>query len=107
MDQAYQTFVNEYAKVVAGSPSGAGTLSDSARHEAMEALKGNYSMSQKKAVFDQMKADMENRMIAMKGGINQGYDALVKQPGYEVPDDTSHLPVAQQKQQDHIMIPGV
>jgi hypothetical protein len=54
-----------------------------------QALTGNYSMSQKKAVFDQMKADMENRMIAMKGGINQGYDALVKQPGYEVPDDTT------------------
>jgi hypothetical protein len=107
MDAAYNTFVNEYAKVVNGSPSGAGVLSDNARREAMSVLTGNYSMSQKKAVFDQMKVDMENRMNAMKGGINQGYDALVKQPGYDVPDDTSHLPVAPQKQQDHILIPGV
>lgn len=107
MDAAYQTFTNEYAKVVSGSPSGAGTLSDSARHEAMAVLTGNYSLTQKKAVFDQMKADMENRMIAMKSGINQGYDALVKQPGYEVPDSTTALPVGQTKQQDHIVIPGV
>jgi hypothetical protein len=34
MDAAWNTFTTEYAKVVAGSPSGAGTLSDSARHEA-------------------------------------------------------------------------
>jgi hypothetical protein len=107
MDAAYNTFVNEYAKVVSGSPSGAGVLSDSARREAMSVLTGNYSMTQKKAVFDQMKADMENRMIAMKGGINQGYDALVNKPGYEVPDATTGLPVGQTKQQDHIVIPGV
>jgi hypothetical protein len=107
MDAAWNTFVNEYAKVVAGSPSGAGVLSDSARREAQAVLKGNYSLSQKKAVFDQMKVDMENRMVAMKGGINEGYDALVRQPGYEVPDSTTGLTVAPHKQQDHIFIPGV
>lgn len=107
MDAAWNTFVNEYAKVVSGSPSGAGTLSDSARHEAMSVLQGNYSLAQKKAVFDQMKADMANRMTAMKSGINEGYDALVNQPGYEVPDTTQDLSVGGQHQQQHIFIPGV
>lgn len=106
MDQAYNTFVNEYAKVVAGSPSGSGVLSDSARHEAMSALTGNYSLSQKKAVFEQMQKDMANRMTAMKSGINQGYDALVNQPGYEVPDSLTDIPAVSHKQ-DSIFIPGV
>lgn len=107
MDAAYNTFINEYQKVVAGSPSGSGMLSDSARREGMNVLNGNYSMSQKKAVFDQMQTDMQNRMAAMKTGINQGYDALVKQPGYSVPDTTNVIPVAGQHQQDHIVIPGI
>lgn len=107
MDAAWNTFVTEYAKVVAGSPSGAGTLSDSARHEAQSVLQGNYSLDQKKAVFEQMKADMGNRLTAMHQSINEGYDSLVKQPGYAVPDDLTGLSVAPHKLQDHIDIPGI
>jgi hypothetical protein len=66
MDAAWNTFTTEYAKVVAGSPSGAGTLSDSARHEAQETMRGNYSVEQKLAAFKQMQADMANRMAAIK-----------------------------------------
>jgi hypothetical protein len=107
MDAAWNTFTTEYAKVVAGSPSGAGTLSDSARHEAQAVLQGNYSLSQKKAVFDQMKTDMANRLTAMHQSINEGYDALTKQPGYTVPEDTSGFSVKPGNVQQHIIIPGI
>jgi hypothetical protein len=90
-DAAYGTFTNEYAKVVAGSPSGAGTLSDSARHEAQETMNGNGSFSQKQAAFDQMKADMANRMAAIHNGITNAYKGLTQQPGYQVPADTAGL----------------
>ncbi|GHH16104.1 hypothetical protein GCM10008023_19730 [Sphingomonas glacialis] len=93
-DAAHNTFVNEYAKVVAGSPSGAGVLSDSARREAMSTINSNGSVAQKQAAFEQMKADMANRMIAIHGGINNAYRALTKQPGYEVPASTNGLTVA-------------
>jgi hypothetical protein len=76
MDNAYNTFVNEYAKVVAGSPSGAGVLSDSARKEAMETMRGNYAYSQKVAAFNQMKADMANRMAAIRATIAERYKNL-------------------------------
>jgi hypothetical protein len=76
MDSAWTTFTTEYAKVVAGSPSGAGTLSDSARHEAMETMRGNYSVQQKEAAFKQMQADMANRMAAIRNQIAKGYKSL-------------------------------
>lgn len=81
MDAAWQTFTTEYAKVVAGSPSGAGVLSDSARHEAQATMKGNYSLSQKKAAFKQMQADMANRMAAIHKTIDKGYRDLTKRRG--------------------------
>lgn len=90
-DAAYNTFVNEYAKVVAGSPSGAGVLSDSARHEAMSTISGSGSVAQKQAAFAQMKADMANRMVAIHGGINEAYKALTRQPGYQIPGTTAGL----------------
>lgn len=90
-DAAYNTFVNEYAKVVAGSPSGAGTLSDSARHEAMSTINGSGSVDQKQAAFDQMKTDMANRMAAIHNGITGTYKGLTQQPGYQVPADTAGL----------------
>lgn len=90
-DAAYNTFVNEYAKVVAGSPSGAGVMSDSARHEAMSTISGSGSIEQKQAAFNQMKADMANRMNAIHGGINSAYKALTQQPGFQVPDSTQGL----------------
>jgi hypothetical protein len=82
MDAAWNTFVNEYAKVVSGTPSGGGTLSDSARHEAMRTMQGNYSLSQKQAAFAQMKADMANRLTAMNGTIDQAYENITNQPGH-------------------------
>jgi hypothetical protein len=72
MDAAWNTFTTEYAKVVAGSPSGAGTLSDSARHEQHGDDEGNYSVAQKEAAFKQMQADMANRMAAIKSTDRQG-----------------------------------
>jgi hypothetical protein len=81
MDAAWNTFVNEYAKVVSGTPTGGGVLSDSARHEAMKIMQGNYSLSQKQSAFEQMKADMANRLIAMNGTIDQAYDKITEQPG--------------------------
>lgn len=81
MDNAYNTFITEYAKVVAGSPSGAGVLSDSARHEAMSTLKGNYAYAQKEAAFKQMQKDMANRMAAIHAGIAHGYNNMTHIPG--------------------------
>lgn len=91
MDAAYNTFYTEYAKVVAGSPSGSGVLSDSARQEAMETIRSNASMAQKRAAFEQMKKDMENRIQAIHAGINEAYQNLTQQPGYQVPETTSGL----------------
>lgn len=93
MDSAWTTFTTEYAKVVAGSPSGAGTLSDSARHEAMETMRGNYAVAQKKAAFKQMQADMANRMEAIRGQIAQGYKSLgSRAPGIGVNGGQTGLP---------------
>lgn len=80
MDVAYNTFTTEYAKVVAGSPSGAGVLSDSARHEQQDIMKGEYSFGQKQAAFDQMKKDMENRLTAIHSGLKTAYGDLTKNP---------------------------
>lgn len=80
-DAAWNTFATEYAKVIAGSPSGAGVLSDSARHEAMSIMRGNYSVKQKEAAFAQMQKDMSNRMGAIRGGIAHGYRNMSVVPG--------------------------
>lgn len=96
MDNAYNTFITEYAKVVAGSPSGAGVLSDSARHEAMSTLKGNYAYPQKVAAFKQMQKDMANRMAAIRSGIAYGYKNMSVVPGstreLRVPTSNEGLP---------------
>lgn len=91
MDAAWNTFVNEYAKVVSGTPSGGGTLSDSARHEAMQTMQGNYSLEQKKAAFQQMQADMANRLTAMNGTIDQAYDNLTAEPGHRTDRQDQHV----------------
>jgi hypothetical protein len=80
MDSAWQTFTTEYAKVVAGSPTGSGTLSDSARREAQDTMRGNYSYEQKLAAFKQMQNDMANRMAAIHNTIAGKYDQLTKNP---------------------------
>lgn len=92
-DVAWRTFTTEYSKVIAGSPSGAGTLSDSARHEAQETLRSNASPDQKLAAFNQMKVDMANRITAIEAGLNDGYARLTQQPGYSPPATTAGLAV--------------
>jgi hypothetical protein len=94
MDAAWATFSSEYAKVVSGSPSGAGVLSDSARHEAMDIMRGNYSVAQKEKAFAQMKADMSNRIAAIQGSITNSYSSLTKQPGKSAPADGARQPPA-------------
>jgi hypothetical protein len=81
MDAAWNTFTTEYAKVVAGSPSGAGVLSDSARHEAQQTMKGNYTYAQKVSAFKQMQADMANRLTAIHNQIDKGYKSLGSRVG--------------------------
>jgi hypothetical protein len=81
MDAAFNTFASEYAKVVSGSPSGAGTLTDSARHEAMSIMQGNYTLAQKQKAFAQMKADMSNRIAAINKSISDSYSSLTQRPG--------------------------
>lgn len=80
-DAAWNTFSTEYAKVIAGSPSGAGVLSDSARHEAMSIMRGNYALKQKEAAFRQMQKDMANRIAAIRAGIAHGYKNMSVVPG--------------------------
>jgi hypothetical protein len=43
-------------------------------------MKGNYAYSQKVAAFNQMRADMANRMAAIHGTIAGKYDQLTKNP---------------------------
>ncbi len=73
---AYTTFLTEYAKVVAGSPSGAGVLSDSARHEAMDMLSNATSPEAAERAVNQMRADMQNRVQSLQGNIERGYGNL-------------------------------
>lgn len=106
MDSATTTFLSEYARVVNASPTGAGTLSDSARHEQMENFKNADSPKQKLAAFAQMKTDMENRMIATHMAINQGYQHLTETPGYDVPDTTAQLQLDQQNRNKQTLPPA-
>lgn len=75
-NSAYTTFLTEYAKVVAGSPSGSGVLSDSARREQMDALSNATSPEGAEAAVQQMRADMQNRIQALQGNILHGYENL-------------------------------
>jgi hypothetical protein len=76
MDVAAQTFATEYAKVVAGTPSGGGTLSDSARNEAISILRGDYSLKQKMAAYQQAATDMNNRLTALRGNLHNAYSHM-------------------------------
>ena len=62
---ANQTFVNEYAKVMSGG-YGASATSDSARQEALSMLNTAQTPEQYRAVVDQLKTEMNNRMEAMR-----------------------------------------
>lgn len=75
-DTARNTFLTEYAKVVAGSPSGSGVLSDSARHEQQENLSRATSPEAAQAAIDQMRRDMTIRLNAFQTNIQRGYTNL-------------------------------
>lgn len=75
-DTARNTFLTEYGKVVAGSPSGAGVLSDSARQEQMAVLRRTTNPQQAAAIIAQMNRDMEIRLHALQANIQRGYENL-------------------------------
>lgn len=110
MDQALDTFIGEYNKVVNASPTGAGVLSDSSRHEKMAILQGNFPKDQKLAAFNQMKIDMENRRKAQEDTIAKAYHDATVQPDkvkeslsdYAVPStETKTVPIPEGYQHDH------
>jgi hypothetical protein len=76
MDVAARTFATEYAKVVAGNPSGGGTLSDSARNEFTDIIQGNFPLKQKLAAVQQMRQDMENRTASLRANLQDAYSHL-------------------------------
>jgi hypothetical protein len=76
MRSSYNTFINEYARVLTMSPTGAGTLSDSARTENEKTLESNATPAQKQAAFNVMKQDMDNRIAAIHGAIKTSQDTV-------------------------------
>ena len=73
---ARNTFLTEYAKVVAGSPTGSGVLSDSARKEQMDILSNTTSPKAAEAAVGQMRLDMRNRTQSYQSNIERGYKNL-------------------------------
>jgi hypothetical protein len=73
MDIAARTFATEYAKVIQGSPNGGGTLTDSAANEAVNVLRGDYSMKQKMAAYNQARIDMDNRISSLHANLQDAY----------------------------------
>ena len=91
-DVAQNTFANEYARVISQTGGSGGVLSDSARHEAMSILRGNFSPEKKQAAFNQMKIDMASRLTASHQSINDAYTGLTQKPGYTVPETIADTP---------------
>lgn len=75
-ESARNTFLTEYAKVVAGTPAGGGTLSDSARREQQDVLRNTASPEAAEAALAQMQRDMRNRILAYQNNIQRGYTNL-------------------------------
>jgi hypothetical protein len=104
--QANETFVNEYAKIMSGS-MGNTVVSDSLRKETHEMLATKNTPEQYRAVVDQMKVEMGNRMKGfdeqmseLKGGIKSksaipkisddaGFNALKSGQKFIAPDGTT------------------
>jgi hypothetical protein len=63
---AHGTALREYAKVTSGNPSGAGVLSDSARHEALDTISGAAPMPQKIAAAKLIIQDAKNVVAAKR-----------------------------------------
>jgi hypothetical protein len=76
LDVAIKTAANEYARLVTASPSGAGTLSDSARSEYQNVIDGNFPLAQKLAALHQMAVDGQNRVNSLKSNLQSAYSHL-------------------------------
>lgn len=93
MNAAYQTFLTEYAKVISATPSGAGQLSDSARHEAMDTLQNSAGYEAKAKAFQVLRQDMENRRLSQQRVIAQRQNHLAH-IGDPAPQAASNVPPA-------------
>lgn len=76
LDVAIKTAANEYARLVTASPSGAGTLSDSARMEYQGVIEGNFPLKQKIAALRQMQIDASNRTSSLHSALQTAYAHL-------------------------------
>ncbi len=83
MDVALANAGGETAKVITGTPQGGGVLSDSAREEYMRQLQGTAPIETKRAILEQLRIDMDNRIKGQMNAINQAYGSLgqINQPG--------------------------
>lgn len=75
-NMALRTYALEYAKVVQGTPNGGGQITDSAANEAVRVMVGDGSLRQKQAAFQQAQIDMNNRMSALKGNLQNAYQHM-------------------------------
>jgi hypothetical protein len=76
LDVAIKTAANEYARLVTSSPSGAGTLSDSARMEYQGIIEGNFPLKQKLSALHQMSVDANNRSKSLRSTLQDTYAHL-------------------------------
>jgi hypothetical protein len=76
LDVALKTAANEYARLVTASPSGAGTLSDSARTEYQSIIEGNFPLAQKLSALHQMSVDANNRTRSLRSTLQDSYKHL-------------------------------
>lgn len=76
LDVAIKTAANEYARLVTASPSGAGTLSDSARMEYQGIIEGNFPLKQKLSALHQMSVDANNRTKSLRSTLQDAYGHL-------------------------------
>lgn len=92
MDVAIKTAANEYARLVTSSPSGAGTLSDSARQEYQNIIEGNFPLKQKLAALNQMRVDGRNRTNALRSNLQDSYKHLTDRAPELMGGGSSALP---------------
>lgn len=96
-NEARNTFANEYARVVSSTPNGSGTLTDSAREQALAAFGPNLSPEQRAHTLEIMRLDMHNRIAALQGNITEGYRRLAMgepvsvAPNGDIIDENGHL----------------
>jgi len=76
LDVAIKTAANEYARLVTASPTGTGTLTDSARDEYQNVIQGNFPVQQKLAALQQMAIDARNRSSSLRENLQGAYSHL-------------------------------